>query len=112
MLCVVLQLQSVFVAPLLLTHLQLSVWVQISISKRQQRLQYHLLGEGTVRISRAWRTVEGEQEAASDHQPLWEDLGGLVERFGDAADVIVQQSAVELRERKGGVKRERLCMCV
>lgn len=84
---------------LFLTHLQLSVWVQISVSECEQRLQHHLLGQRAVCVSRACWTVEGEQEASSDHQPLGEDPRGLVQGFTDAADVIVQQPAVEL---KGG----------
>lgn len=45
------------------------------------------------------RAVEGEQEAAADHQPVWEDVGGFVERLADAAVVVVQQSAVQLEGR-------------
>lgn len=93
-------MQQKYFTWLLLTHLQSSVWVQISVSEREQRLQHHLLGQRAVCVSRACRTVEGEQEASSDHQPLGEDPRGLVQRFSDAADVIVQQPAVELMGRR------------
>lgn len=105
------QQQSLFVILLLRTHLQLSVWVQISISERQQRLQYYFLRQGAVCVSRAGRAVQGEQEAASDHQPFWEDVRCLVERLGNAANIIVQQPAVELTDRRVELKGTR-CECV
>lgn len=55
-------------------------------------------------VSRRGRTVEGEQQTSSDRQPIREDVRGLVEGLGNAADVVVQQPAVELRAG-GGVKR-------
>lgn len=93
-------MQQKYFTWLLLTHLQSSVWVQISVSEREQRLQHHLLGQRAVCVSRACRTVEGEHEASSDHQPLGEDPRGLVQRFSNATDVIVQQPAVELMGRR------------
>lgn len=86
---------------LLLAHLQFSVRVRLSVSERQERLQYHLLGQGAVHLSCAGRAVEGEQQASSHHQSLGEDVGALVERLADAADIVVQEPAVELREEGG-----------
>ncbi len=81
--------------------------MQISISECQQRLQYHLLRQRAVCVSSTRRAVEGEQQASANHQALWEDVGGLVERLTNAADVIVQKSAVELRGR--GAESRGMC---
>lgn len=49
-----------------------------------------------MRVGGAGRGVQGEQQAAAYNQTLWEDVGSLVEGFSHAADVVVQQPAVEL----------------
>lgn len=81
-------------------HLQSTAWVQLSISECQQGLEHDLLGEGPVTVSCSGRMVKGKQEAAADYKPLWEDVRGLIERLTNAAGVIVQQPAVQLREKK------------
>lgn len=78
--------------------------MKISVCEGEQRLQYHLLGQGAIGVSCGRRAVEGEQQTSSDHQPVGEDVRGLVEGLGNAADVVVQQPAVELRAG-GGAKR-------
>lgn len=102
------RLHSLFI---ILPHLVLSVRAQIPINERQQWLQYLLLCQGAVHVCSGGRMFEGEQEAAADRQPLWEDVGSLVERFANATDVVVQQAAVELRGRKLNVSGT-VYMCV
>lgn len=79
------------------THLQLCIWLQISICECKQWLQYHLLGQGAISICcRGW-VVKEEQQSSSDHQSFWEDIRSLVEGLSNATDIIIQQPAVELR---------------
>lgn len=53
-----------------------------------------------MRVGSSLRGIEGEEEAAADHQPVWEDARDLVERFTNTTEIIVEQPAVELRVRR------------
>lgn len=53
-----------------------------------------------MRVGSSLRGIEGEQEAAADHQPVWEDARDLVESFTNTTEIIVEQPAVELRVRR------------
>lgn len=50
-----------------------------------------------MRVGGGARAFEGEQEASADDQPLRVDVGRLVEGLADAAVVVMQQPAMELR---------------
>lgn len=53
-----------------------------------------------MRVGNSRQGIEGEQEAAADHQPVWEDARDLVERFTNTTEIIVEQPVVELRVRR------------